>query len=79
MELYLKNSSGSTVLSAHVYVGGVEATIATNGTVTLNSTTIGTIKWYKEGTSSAVATASTYTVQASAVTNVQAYRCQLEQ
>ncbi len=74
-----KNSSGSTVLSAHVYVGGVEASIATNGTVTLNSTTIGTIKWYKEGTSSAVATASTYTVQASAVTNVQAYRCQLEQ
>lgn len=73
-----KNSSGSTVLSAHVYVGGVEATIATNGTVTLNGTTLGTIKWYKVGTTTAVATASTYTVNASDVSNTQAYTCQLE-
>ena len=73
-----KNSSGSTVLTAHVFVGGVEATIASNGTVTYNSTTIGMIKWYKVGTQTAVATANTYTVNATDVSNVQAYTCQLE-
>lgn len=76
--IVLKNNSGSTTLTAHVFKGGVEASIAANGTVTLNSVTLGTIKWYKVGTQSAVATASTYTVNAADVASSQAYTCQLE-
>lgn len=70
-----KNSSGSTVLTAHVYKAGTEQTIADNGVV---ANSLGTIKWYKQGTTTAVATAKTYTVNASDVTNVQAYTAQLE-
>lgn len=69
-----KNSSGSTVLTAHVYKGGVEQTVADNGTVS----GLGTIKWYKTGKSTAVATAKTLTVSANEITNSQAYTCQLE-
>lgn len=69
-----KNNSGSTVLTAHVWKGSVEQTVADNGTVS----GLGTIKWYKVGSSTAVATAKTYTVTAAAVTNSQAYTCQLE-
>lgn len=68
-----KNSTGSTVLTAHVYKAGVEQTIADNGTV---ANSLGTIKWYK-GTTLA-ATAKTLTVQAADVENIQAYTCQLE-
>lgn len=67
-----KNSSGSTVLTAHVYKAGVEQTITDAGVVS----GIGTVKWYK-GTTLA-ATAKTLTVKASEVNNVQAYTCQLE-
>lgn len=67
-----KNSSGSTVLTAHVFVGGVEQTISANGTCG----TYGTVKWYKGTT--LVATASTLTVSASDINNVQAYTAQLE-
>lgn len=70
-----KNNSGSTVLTAHVYKAGVEQTIADNGTV---ANSLGTIKWYKVGTTTAVATAKTLTINASDVSNVQAYTCQLE-
>lgn len=70
-----KNNSGSTVLTAHVFKAGVEQTIADNGTV---ANSLGTIKWYRVGTETAVATAKTLTVNASDVTNVQAYTCQLE-
>lgn len=71
-----KNSSGSTVLTAHVYKGGVEQTVADNGTVS----GLGTIKWYKNGKSTltAVATAKTLTVSAKDVKDSQAYTCQLE-
>lgn len=69
-----KNNSGTTVLTAHVFKGGVEQAIADNGTVS----GIGTIKWYKVGTTAAVATAKTLTVSANDVTNSQAYTCQLE-
>lgn len=69
-----KNNSGSTVLTAHVWKGSVEQTVADNGTVS----GLGSIKWYKAGTSAAVATAKTLTVSASDVTNSQAYTCQLE-
>ena len=69
-----KNNSGSTVLTAHVWKGSIEQTVADNGTVS----GLGTIKWYKTGTSTAVATAKTLTVSANDVTNSQAYTCQLE-
>lgn len=42
-----KNTTGSTVLTANVFVGGNAATVASNGTVTYGGNTIGTIKWYK--------------------------------
>ena len=67
-----KNSSGSTVLTAHVYKAGVEQTITDAGVVS----GIGTVKWYK-GTTLA-ATAKTLTVKASEIDNVQAYTCQIE-
>lgn len=69
-----KNNAGSTVLTAHVWKGSVEQTVADNGTVS----GLGTIKWYKAGSSTAVATAKTLTVSAADVTNSQAYTCQLE-
>ena len=69
-----KNNSGSTVLTAHVWKGSVEQTIADNGTVT----GLGTVKWYKSGSDTAVATAKTVTVSASDVLNTQTYTCQLE-
>lgn len=69
-----KNNSGSTVLTAHVYKGAVEQTVADNGTVS----GLGTIKWYTVGSDTAVATAKTLTVSANDVDNTQAYTCQLE-
>lgn len=70
-----KNNSGSTVLTAHVYKGAVEQTVADNGTVS----GLGTIKWYTVGSDTAVATAKTLTVSANDVDNTQAYTCQLEE
>lgn len=67
-----KNSSGSTVLTAHVFVGGVEQSITDAGVCG----SYGSVKWYKGTTS--VATAKTITVNASAVTGSQAYTVQLE-
>ena len=69
-----KNNSGSTVLTAHVFKGGVEQTVSTNGTVT----GIGTIKWYKGSSTTPVATAKSYEVTAKAVENSEVYTCQLE-
>ena len=69
-----KNNSGSTVLTAHVYKGAVEQTVADNGTVS----GLGTIKWYTVGSDTAVVTAKTLTVSANDVDNTQAYTCQLE-
>lgn len=69
-----KNSSGSTVLTAHVYKGGAEQTIADNGTCG----SLGTIKWYKGSGTTAVATAKTLTVNASDIANSEVYTCQLE-
>lgn len=67
-----KNSSGSTVLTAHVFVGGVEQTITDAGVCG----SYGSVKWYK-GTN-LTATAKTLTVLASAVNGSQAYTVQLE-
>lgn len=69
-----KNSSGSTVLTAHVFVGGVEQTVSDNGTVG----DLGSIKWYVGTSTTAAATSKTVTVNASAVTNSLAYTAKLE-
>lgn len=66
-----KNSAISTVLTAHVYKAGTEVT----GTAL---SALGTIKWYKDGGSTAVATGSTLTISAGDVTNKATYIAQLE-
>lgn len=66
-----KNSAIATVLTAHVYKAGVE----------LNATQIaalGTVKWYKDGGTTAVATGTTLTIDAGDVTNKATYIAQLE-
>ena len=66
-----KNSAIATTLTAHVYQGGTE----------LNSTQIaalGTIKWYKDGATTATATGQTLTISAGDVTNKASYIAQLE-
>lgn len=73
--IVFKNNSGSTVLTAHVFKGGVEQTVADNGTVS----GLGTIKWYKGTSETSIATGKTYTVTATSVTNSEVYTCQLEQ
>lgn len=69
-----KNNSGSTVLTAHVYKGGVEQSITDAGVCG----SLGSVKWYKGTSTTAVATAKTLTVSASDVSNAVAYTCQLE-
>lgn len=69
-----KNSSGSTILTAHVFKGGVEQNITDAGVCG----SLGSIKWYKGTSTTAIATAKTLTVSASEVTNAVAYTCQLE-
>ena len=70
-----KNSSGSTVLTAHVYKGGTEQSITDSGVV---ANSLGSIKWYVGSSTTAVATSKTLTVAASDVTNAVVYTCQLE-
>ena len=69
-----KNNTGSTTLTAHVFVGGKEQTIESNGACG----SIGTVKWYKGSATSGTA-AKSITVTAGEVTNSMAYTCQLEQ
>ena len=66
-----KNSSIATTLTAHVYKGGVEVT----GT---DIAAIGTIKWYKDGSTTAAATGQTLTIDAGDVTGKATYVAQLE-
>lgn len=66
-----KNTAIATTLTAHVYKGGVEVTGST-----LSS--LGTIKWYKDGGTTAVATGSTYTIGAGDVSNKATFSAQLE-
>lgn len=70
-----KNSSGSTVLTAHVYKGGVEQTITDAGVV---ADSLGSIKWYVGSSTTAAATSKTLTVNASDITNSLVYTAQLE-
>lgn len=69
-----KNSSGSTVLTAHVYKGGAEQTITDAGVCG----SLGSVKWYKGTSTTAFKTSKTITVSASEVDNALAYTCQLE-
>lgn len=69
-----KNSSGSTVLTAHVFVGGIEQTITDAGVCG----SYGSIKWYKGSSTTAVATSKTLTVSASEVTSTMSITAQLE-
>lgn len=67
-----KNSSGSTVLTAHVYVGGVEQSITDAGVCG----SYGSIKWYEGSTYKA--TSKTYTVNANMVSSTLSISAKLE-
>ncbi len=69
-----KNNTGSTILTAHIYKGGVEQSITDAGVCG----TLGSIKWYKGTSTTSIKTAKTLTVSASDVTNSAVYTCQLE-
>lgn len=69
-----KNNSGSTVLTAHVYVGGVEQSVTDAGVCG----SYGTVKWYKAGVTDPVATGKTYTISAADVNNSVVITAQLE-
>lgn len=66
-----KNTDIATTLTAHVYKGGVEVTGS-------SLTALGTIKWYKDGDSTAVATGTNLTINPGDVTNYANYTAQLE-
>lgn len=67
----LKNTAIATTLTAHVYKGGVEVTGSA-------LSALGTIKWYKDGGTTAVATGATYTIGAGDITNKATFSAQLE-
>lgn len=69
-----KNNSGSTILTAHVFKGGVEQTVTEAGVCG----SLGTVKWYKAGSTTAVATSNTYTITAEDVVNSVVITAQLE-
>lgn len=64
--LIFKNTAVSTVLTAHVYKAGVELTAA-------QIAAIGTISWYKDGSTTAAATGTTLTIDSGDVTNQASY------
>ena len=66
-----KNTAIATVLTAHIYQGGAEVTGSA-------LTALGTIKWYKDGGTTAVATGSTFTITAGDVSNKAVFSAQLE-
>jgi len=70
--LIFKNTDISTTLTAHVYRGGVELTAT-------QIAAIGTIKWYKDGSTTALATTgATLTISSGDVTNKADYVATLE-
>ena len=69
-----KNSSSATTLTAHVFKGGTELTDSTSPTLA----SVGTIKWYKDGSTTAAATGQTLTIDAGDVTGKATYVAQLE-
>ena len=66
-----KNADIATTLTAHVYKAGAEVT----GT---ELSALGTIKWYKDGGTTAVATGQSLTISAGSVSNKASYVAQLE-
>ena len=66
-----KNTAIATTLTAHVYKGGVEVTGSA-------LSALGSIKWYKDGGTTAVATGATYTIGAGDITNKATFSAQLE-
>lgn len=70
-----KNNTGSTVMTAHIWKGSVEQTISDEGVV---GNHLGSIKWYKTGSSTPIATAKTLTVSAADIENTGSYYFQLE-
>lgn len=66
-----KNTAIATTLTAHVYKGGVEVTGSA-------LSALGTIKWYKDGGTTAVATGATYTIGAGDITSKATFSAQLE-
>ena len=66
-----KNTSIATTLTAHVYKAGVEVTGA-------DLTALGTIKWYKNDSSTAESTGATKTITAGSVENKVTYTAKLE-
>ena len=69
--LIFKNTDIATTLTAHVYKAGSELT----GTAL---TALGTIKWYKDGGTTAVATGTTLSISAGDIDNKASYVAQLE-
>ena len=69
--LVFKNTQVATTLTAKVYKGGVEVTGA-------SLTTLGTIKWYKDGGTTSVGTGSSLTISAGQVTDRATYEARLE-
>lgn len=66
-----KNTNIATTLTAHVYKAGAEVT----GTAL---SALGTIKWYKDGSSTAATTGQTLTITAGDVSNKVSYEARLE-
>ena len=69
--LIFKNTAIATVLTAHIYKGGLEVTGSA-------LTALGTIKWYKDGATSSMATGQTLTITAGDVSDKATYVAQLE-
>lgn len=69
-----KNTAVNTVLTAHVYQAGKELTASTTPTLA----SVGTIKWYKDGSTTAVGTGQTLTIDADDVTDSASYTARLE-
>ena len=69
--IIFKNASIATTLTAHVYQGGIEL-----GSSAV--TALGTLKWYKDGGSTAVETGATLTISAGDVDSKATYECRLE-
>ena len=66
-----KNAAIDTTLTAHVYKGGVELTSA-------QIAALGTVKWYKDGSSAAAGTGLTFKVTAASVNTTMNILAQLE-
>lgn len=66
-----KNSSIATTLTAHVYKGGVEQSSD-------QVKALGTVKWYKDGASTAAGTGLTLVLDAGQVTNKASFEARLE-